>query len=400
MKTLYLDCQMGAAGDMLTAALLELMPDPAETVSQLNNIGIPHVEFIAEPTVKGGITGTHMSVLIRGQEEPVDAEPQKEEHQHGHHGHSLADVERIISSFSVKDTVKKDAVAVYTLIAEAESKVHGKPVTDIHFHEVGTMDAIADVTAVCYLMNNLNPDTVIASPVHVGSGTVKCAHGILPVPAPATALLLEGIPTYGGSVKGELCTPTGTALLKHFVHSFGPQPAMNVENVGYGCGKKEFEQANVVRASFGDALGLQNSVIELSCNLDDMTPEEIAFATEELLDRGALDVYTTAIGMKKNRPGILLTVMCREADREDTVRSLFQLTTTIGIREKVYERYILDRTEVTEDTVFGPVRKKVVSGYGVTREKYEYEDLAKIARENELSIKQVRSGIKHKKKLK
>ncbi len=427
MSTLYLDCHMGAAGDMLTAALAELTGNVEQTVEKLNKIGIPGVIYSAEKMAKCGIQGTHMSVKIHGEEEEshdyrvgdvsddhVKEEAHESEHHH-HHGHSLHDIEHIVSSLHLSDKVKKDALAVYSLIAEAESTVHGKPVTDIHFHEVGTMDAIADVVAVCYLIDELHVDRIYASEVHVGSGQVKCAHGILPVPAPATGLLLKGIPTYGGEVRGELCTPTGAALLKYFVEKFGPQPAMSVQRIGYGCGKKDFEQANVVRALLGEEINstknttpsdvvdesykagydveLTDQIVELSCNIDDMTAEEIGFAIEELLNRGALDVFTMPIGMKKNRPGTLLTVLCKEADRDAMVRSIFALTTTIGIRTKVENRYVLDRNEVTMESEFGPVQKKVVSGYGVTREKLEYEDLARIAREKGMSLRDVRNAI-------
>ena len=185
--------------------------------------------------------------------------------------------------------MKADAKAVYALIAEAESKVHGHPVEQIHFHEVGTMDAVADVVAVCILMEMIDADSITASPVHVGSGSVRCAHGILPVPAPATALILSGIPTYGGQVQGELCTPTGAALLKHFVSSFGDRPVMAVEAIGYGMGKKDFERANCVRAFLGESAGSRDRIVKLECNLDDMTGEAVSFAMQALLKAGALD---------------------------------------------------------------------------------------------------------------
>ena len=232
MKTLYLDCGMGAAGDMLTAALSELFPDPDAVIGELNAIGIPHVVFERSTVQKCGVTGTHVSVRVDGEEE------HEHEHDHGHHHahHSLADVEAVIRSLHVSEQVQNNALAVYRLIADAESRVHGCPVADVHFHEVGTFDAIADVTAVCLLMERLAPEQIAASPVHVGSGTVRCTHGVLPVPAPATALLLAGIPCYGGEISGELCTPTGAALLRFFVRSFGPMPVMRVNRIGYGMG--------------------------------------------------------------------------------------------------------------------------------------------------------------------
>ena len=332
MKTLYLDCGMGAAGDMLAAALLELLPDREAFVNELNGLGIPGVRFQADPAVKCGITGTHMTVTVNGAEEesfdhqhghthnhehPHDhehahdhehthdhehAHDHEHGHEHGHHHHSgLHDIEHIVRGhLHLPQAVQDDVMAVYGLIAEAESHAHGVPVTEIHFHEVGTLDAVADVTAVCLLMHRLAPDEVVVSPVHVGSGQVHCAHGILPVPAPATAFILRGVPIYGGSVRGELCTPTGAALLKHFATRFGAMPAMQVESIGYGMGKKDFEAANCVRAMLGETESRGDTVLELSCNVDDMTAEAIGFAMERLFAGGALEVYTVPIGMKKS----------------------------------------------------------------------------------------------------
>lgn len=401
MKTLYSDCGMGAAGDMLSAALLELHPEPEQFVKRLNRLGIPKVEFQAEPAVKCGITGTHMTVKVDGMEE-VSTDHHEEahhyehqygEHSHHHDHHNMQSITAIVGKLDIPEEVKKDILAVYDLIAQAESHVHGRPVDEIHFHEVGSMDAVADVTAVCLLMHELKPERVVASPVHVGSGHVHCAHGILPVPAPATAWILQDIPTYGGKVRGELCTPTGAALLKYFVQEFGSQPPMRVEGIGYGCGQKEFEVANCVRAMCGETADNQDYIVELRCNLDDMTPEAVGFAMEELFAAGALDVYTTAVGMKKNRPGILLTCMCKEKQREEMIRLLFLHTTTLGVRESVCNRYTLKRTMKTETTVYGNVRIKEVSGWGIKRQKAEYEDLARIAREQEMPIAQVRECV-------
>ena len=302
MRTLYLDCGMGAAGDMLTAALLELLPDRDAFVEELNALGIPGVGFSAEKCEKCGILGTHMAVTVYGEEES--------DHPH-HHGH-LGDIRGIVSGLPIPTMVKLDILSVYEEIAQAESHVHGVPVEQIHFHEVGTMDAIADVTAVCLLLHRLAPDKIIVSPVHVGSGQVRCAHGILPVPAPATAYLLRGIPIYGGSIAGELCTPTGAALIKHFATEFGEMPVMTVSAIGYGMGKKEFPRANCVRALLGESEDPADVIVELRCNVDDMTGEAIGFALEQLLGSGALDAFTVPIGMKKSRPGVLITVLCRE----------------------------------------------------------------------------------------
>ena len=376
MRTLYLDCGMGAAGDMLTAALLELLPDRDAFVEELNTLSIPGVSFSAEKCEKCGILGTHMAVTVYGEEES--------DHPH-HHGH-LGDIRGIVSGLPIPTMVKLDILSVYEEIAQAESHVHGVPVEQIHFHEVGTMDAIADVTAVCLLLHRLAPDKIIVSPVHVGSGQVRCAHGILPVPAPATAYLLRGIPIYGGSIDGELCTPTGAALLKHFATEFGQMPVMKVQAIGYGMGRKDFPRANCVRALLGETEAPIDAIVELRCNVDDMTGEAIGFALEQLLGSGALDAFTVPVGMKKSRPGVLITVLCREEKKEAMVHLLLKHTTTLGVREFPCRRYALSRTMEVVNTPFGPVRKKVSSGYGVRREKLEYDDLAKIAKEQHISL--------------
>ena len=460
MKTLYLDLGMGAAGDMLTAALLELLPEPEEMLKKLNELEIPGVEFRAETAAKCGINGTHMSVTVHGEEEEShdihdheghdhhdhehkdhdheyhhaheeydheghhDLSHDHEGHDHeGHHEHhhsheehdhhhehsadhhhdhehsadhhhhhhsSMHDIEHLVNDhLTLSDKVRKDVLAVYGLIAEAESHAHGVPVSEIHFHEVGTMDAVADITAVCMLMEAIGADEIVASPVHVGSGHVRCAHGILPVPAPATAYILRDVPMYGGRIQGELCTPTGAALLKHFVTKFGDMPVMKAKAVGYGMGKKDFEMANCVRAILGETEDHGDTVYELSCNIDDMTGERIGFAMDRLFELGALDVYTTPIGMKKSRPGILLGVLCHEKEREVLVRAIFKYTATIGIREQKMNRYVLDRSFDEVETSYGVIRRKTVSGYGVSRTKAEYDDLARAAAEHNVSIADV-----------
>ncbi len=430
MRTLYLDCGMGAAGDMLTAALLELLPNPGDFVDKLNALGIPGVTMAAEKSVKCGITGTHFRVMVSGQEEDDHLHDHGHTHEHDHehthdHGHEhdhehthdhhhvhnhvhhdhshhhdhnhsgMQDIRHIIDHLPLSVAVKENILAVYQLIAQAESHVHGVPIEEIHFHEVGTMDALADITAVCMLMEALKPEQVIASPVHVGSGCVRCAHGILPVPAPATAHILRDVPIYGGKIAGELCTPTGAALLKHFVTTFGDMPIMEVKAIGYGMGKKDFPRANCVRAMLGTLEQAETEqVAELSCNLDDMTGEDLGFALERLMELGALDVFTQPIGMKKSRPGTMLTVLCREADRENMVRAIFAHTTTLGIRQTLCRRYTLERSAETVDTAYGPVRYKTARGYGADRRKPEYEDLARIARERRMSLAELRRELK------
>lgn len=384
MKKLYLDCGMGAAGDMLMAALLELCDDREKALEELNGLGLPGIEITAEPTQKCGILGTRVHVKIHGHEEGED---------HCHHHSGLSDIHHIIAHLNLPEAVRTDALAVYDSIARAESRVHGCPMEHIHFHEVGSLDAVADVVGVCYLMNRLGVEKVAASAVHVGSGQVKCAHGILPVPAPATAYLLKDVPIYSGNIPGELCTPTGAALLTHFVKNFGPMEPMRLESIGYGMGKKDFEAANCVRAMLGRSDGAGDQIEELSCNLDDMTPEDVGYAMGRLLEEGALDVFTTPIGMKKCRPGTMLTCLCRPADRERLTGLMFRWTTTLGVRCHTCRRCLLDRSAGTLDTPYGPVRVKTAEGFGVRRSKPEHDDLEKISRETGRSIEEIRKSL-------
>lgn len=258
-RLLYLECSMGAAGDMLMGALLELLPDKQEFLQCMNELGLEGVRVLAEPSKKCGILGTHVRVTVHGKEEASE-DVHEHEHHHHHHGrtHShhhfgMADVAAVLEASKLPERVKQETLEVYARIGEAEAHAHGVPVEQVHFHEVGALDAVADVAGCCLLLELLRPDVIWASPVHVGSGFVRCAHGILPVPAPATAYLLQGIPMYGGEVVGELCTPTGAALLKHFVTRFGALPMMETEKIGYGMGSKDFERANCVRSFWGTA---------------------------------------------------------------------------------------------------------------------------------------------------
>lgn len=386
MRTLYIDCSMGCAGDMLTAALLELHPDKDDFLSRMNAALGGKAVLTAAPDSKCGIIGTHVTVLINGDEEG--------EKTHHHHEHtSISEVLAFIDSVPLDEAIRENAKKVYSIIADAESRAHGQPMENVHFHEVGSLDALADVLSVCALMHELAPERILASEVNVGSGTVRCAHGVLPVPAPATELILRGVPIYSGQIKSELCTPTGAALLKYFVWKFGAMPTMQVENAGCGTGKKDFECANVVRAFIGETADEGDRIIELACNLDDMTPEELAFAMEELFSLGALDVYFTNIGMKKSRPGVKLTCMCREKQREQMLECIFKHTTTLGVREYACKRYELGRSEKAVRTLDGEVRVKISSGYGVVREKAEYEDLAALARKSGKTIAQIRSAV-------
>ena len=489
MRILYIDCGMGAAGDMFAGALYDLLEykQKQDFLETFNGLNLPGVEIIPEVTSKCGINGINFIVKVNDEIEGEHEHDhlnhmkyhdynfdcnhhdhdrnchhhhgndynhnchhhhgQEHEHEHDHdrthkhhshchhrdfqhrhphdhfdhgeHGHShdhhhknhehhhahrsMQEIEKIISDLGLSRDIKNDILNIYNIIAEAESQSHGVAVTDIHFHEVGTMDAIADITAVCILLKMLDVDKIVASPVHVGSGSVHCAHGVLPVPAPATAYILRDVPIYGGEIKGELCTPTGAALLKYFVNSFENMPILKIKKTGYGHGKKDFAVMNSLRILLADSdhdgcltdkTDLADSVCVLSCNVDDMTAEEISFAMDCFFSAGALDVYTIPLGMKKSRPGTLISLLCNQDSKDELIKLMFKHTSTIGIRENVCNRYVLNRSFETLETPYGNVRTKIAQGYGITREKPEYADLAAIAKQKNLSLAELKELLK------
>lgn len=467
MKTLYIDCGMGAAGDMLTAALLDLLDEDerAEALKEISEIGLEGVETLVEKSEKCGISGLCVRVKADGAEEVSeddheyhhdhhhehghhhhdhdfeddcehhhdhhhehghhhhdhDFEDDREhhhhhqdhdhdnEHEHHHHHHaSREEVWEMIDDLKVPEKIKRQARDIYDIIADAESKAHGVDVGEVHFHEVGMKDAVMDVVSVCLLMDRIGADRIVASPVHVGSGKVRCAHGIMPVPAPATAEILKGVPIYGGRIEGELCTPTGAALLKYFADSFGTMPVMTLESVGYGMGKKDFEAANCVRLSLGESAETSQSanapglavsplagdiVVALECNVDDMTGEEIGYSIEKILESGARECFAIPVIMKKSRPGHLIKVLCDPEKEEEMVREIFVLTSTIGIRKTEHSRYTLERTVERVSTPDGEVRVKYSRGYGVERIKAEYDDVRAIAGKKGISVRKASEDI-------
>lgn len=425
MKRLFLDCQMGIAGDMLTATLLGLVDNPEMWIAELNQMGISDVTYTLLPKEEKGLQGYRVAVTINGIEESEhykgsSHDQHHTDHHHAHqehgetdthedhsdhhihseyhvHGRGLQGVMDIINSLSISDTCKQNAINVYQLVAEAEAKVHKSTVTQIHFHELGMLDAIADIVAVCVLLEALKFDEIIISPIHVGTGTVHCAHGELPVPAPATMELLAGIPMYADyQIKGELCTPTGAALAKYFGTAFSHMPVLTPTKVSYGFGTKQFERPNCIRAFVDIVNDSEDTIIEMACNLDDMTPEEIGYAVEQLLLSPALDVFTTPIMMKKQRPSTMLTVLCK-IDDIDSVRDLiFKHTTSIGIRYHRCDRYILNRSAGDIDWEGNRIAFKTSSGFGVERHKYEYDSLAAIAKQNDMSLLDLKRQLRKK----
>lgn len=421
MKTLYLECKTGAAGDMLMSALYELTDRKKEFIDQMNTMFGDKVHIQPQLSQKCGIAGTHMLVHVLGTEEmvPEDSHDSHHHNMHAHHHHNMhahhhhnmhahhhhhehhsyQDIMAQIRTLPVSEQVRHDASEVYRLIGEAEAKVHNSTLDHIHFHEVGSYDALADVVGCCLLLSYIKPDRILASPIHVGNGTVHCAHGVLPVPAPATAEILKGIPYYTGSIQTELCTPTGAAILKHFVNAYSDMPSMRISDCGIGLGTKELPVANMIRIFSGEtdtdpvAQNNHDTIIDLSCNLDDITGEALGFAMEQLLAAGALDVFYIPIQMKKNRPGILLHCLCEPADRETFTRLIFTHTTTRGIRYQEFERAKLNSSLHEEDTPFGTIHIKKSEGYGTSLQKIEYEDRKKIALEQGLSLREIEHDL-------
>lgn len=372
MKSLYLECNMGVAGDMLCASLLDTLneKDKKYIIDKLNTL-LCDVTVNLNTTTKSGIRASKFDVTIK---------------ESGHTHTSISEIYKIINGFDIPQKVKENAKAVYKLIAEAESKVHGTTVADVHLHEVGAKDAIIDITACCLLIDYLQIDKIVCSPIATGFGKVKTAHGIMPVPAPATAELLGSIPCFTGDIKGELTTPTGVALVKFFANDFSASNG-EYEKVGYGAGTKDFEKPNIIRAFIKESD--IDTVFELRCQIDDMTGEELGYALNKMLTIGAKDAYIKPIVMKKSRPAFEFTVISFPADKDELTRQMFKHTTTLGIRQIECARAILER-EICEKN---GVRIKRSHGYGTQTEKIEFDDIVKIAEENDISVFEARKMI-------
>jgi uncharacterized protein (TIGR00299 family) protein len=375
---------MGASGDMIMSSLFELIENKKDFLNKINNLGLPNVKVTSKEVIKSGIKGTHIEVLIHDKEEHLHSK------NHPHKSTRLGTIENIIEKLNISRTIKKNSLQIYKIIANAEAHVHNKKINQIHFHEVGNLDAIVDIVGSCLLIENISPDRIIASSINLGSGFTSCMHGIVPVPAPATAFILKGIPTYSTALDGELCTPTGAAILKFFATEFNTMPEMIINKIGYGIGAKDFKILNCLRAFLGKtttkSLNTNESITKLECNLDDMTGESISFATNTLLKSGALDVYTTAIQMKKNRPGILLTCLCNIDQSNFFADLILKHTSTLGVRMSTCKRYSLDRKISKIATPYGNINIKVSKNLNIEKSKIEYNDIAKIAKLKNISF--------------
>ncbi len=432
---LYIECKAGAAGDMIMGALFEICSEKDKFIELMNGCGITGVRVSAEKSVKCGISGTKMRVLINGDEEfPAgghfhehdhkdshahdDSHENHHEHSHddsheNHHEHSHDDSHKnhnekhhshgmgmegicsLITGLRLDERVKDDAINIYKIIAEAEAKVHGSDIEHIHFHEVGTLDAVADVVGCSLLIHMINPDKIIVSPINTGGGYVKCAHGLLPVPAPATAEILKGIPAYDSGADCELCTPTGAAVLKYFADSFGARPIMSINKIGSGMGTRELEFANCVRVFSANEYGRDgDKVLVISANVDDMTGEQLGFAREIFEDNGALDVTVIPVYMKKNRPGIIIQCVCRPEDEDLFTRLFFRYTSTRGVRYSFCRRSMMKSGFYDADTEYGRIRIKTNTYCDIKKSKPEYESVKAAALKKGVSPDEIIKSIR------
>ncbi len=380
MKLAYFDCFSGISGDMTLGALVDAGYDVEHLRAELRGLEVPGWELSAEKVWKNGMAATYVKV--------------KTEDQQKHR--SLSAILDILQKSRLAPSVRERAAAIFTKLGEAEARVHDVPIEKIHFHEVGAIDAIVDIVGACVGFQALGIDRFACSALNVGGGTAKMAHGILPVPAPATANLLQGKPTYSSGVQKELVTPTGAAIVATLCDSFGPQPAMSVTSIGYGAGTADLEgQPNVLRIMVGEAVekavpGFDEEIAVIEANLDDMNPQIYGYFSEKALAAGALDVYTTPVQMKKNRPGILLTVLCRPHDTNSLMSLIFAETTTFGARTYRAQRRALPRELVSVTTSFGEVHIKVSRVNGrILHVAPEYDDCRKLALERNVPLQQV-----------
>jgi uncharacterized protein (TIGR00299 family) protein len=381
-KIAYFDCFSGASGDMILGALLDAGLELEHLQQELAKLELSHYDVGKKAVVKNGISGSQALVHV------------EEDHHHHHHRH-LADITAIIEKSPLDASVKRDSIRIFTRLADAEAKVHNTSRESIHFHEVGAMDAIIDVVGGVIGLHALGIDAIICSPLHVGCGTVECAHGTLPVPAPATAELVRGKPIYSSGVEGELLTPTGAAILTTLADDFGPLPPMTVERIGHGAGTAERTIANMLRVFIGSAPqpekrfdAEQTATIETT--IDDMDPQIYDYLIERVLQMGALDIFCSAVQMKKNRRGTLVTILCRPEMVTELSEFLFRETTTIGLRWRLDNRFMLQRDVVTVETRYGKIRcKKATHGEELINIKPEYEDCKRVALEQQVPLKTV-----------
>ncbi|HTH23485.1 MAG TPA: nickel pincer cofactor biosynthesis protein LarC [Vicinamibacterales bacterium] len=401
MKVLYFDCFAGAAGDMIVGALLDAGLPFEELKRALGSLAVEGWDVSVVRVVKTGITATKFRVHEHAH---VHDGGHGHDHQHDHGHHSLDQIYAAINRSSLSDAGKARAIAMFGRLGEAESAIHGIPIDKIHLHEVGAIDSIIDIVGAVFAIEWFKADRIVVSPINVGSGMVRTEHGVFPVPAPATVTLVKNAPVYSTGIQSELLTPTGALILTEFASAYGPVPPMTIEKVGYGAGDRDLKETpNVVRVLVGESEDVRSAgaaapagpsmkVVVLECEIDDMNPQIFGVLMEKLYAAGALEVFYSAVQMKKNRPGTLMTIVAKPEQREAMTEIVFRESTTIGIRHQELLRECLDREMVTVTTTLGPVRFKVARRDGrVLNAQPEFEDLAKLSNERGIPIKDVQA---------
>lgn len=378
MKTLYFDCFAGASGDMILGAMVAAGVDPSYLREQLSLLHVDGFSIGFETVNRSGLSATYARVETA------------HEHKHRH----LSDIRQIIEGSNLSEPVKTRSVQIFSRLAEAEAHVHNEPIDRVHFHEVGALDAIVDVVGAAICFDYLKIDRFVCSPLHVGSGMVQMAHGRFPIPPPAVAELLKGVPFYATDIKGELLTPTGAAIITTVCKDYGPIPQMTTDRTGYGAGKREYDHfPNVLRVLVGNidaGAATDDRLWMLETNLDDASPQIIGHVMDRVLELGALDCFLTPVQMKKNRPGVLLSVLCGPDEKEGVMKLLFMETTTLGVRSYEVQRRALQRTVVQVETQYGPIDVKVAHLDGrVVNQMPEFEQCRKAAMKADVPLKVV-----------
>ncbi len=384
MSSAYLDCSSGVSGDMFLGACLDAGLDAGRLQAELARLPLGPYGFNVQRVRRSGLAGTHIEIVAPG--------PQPHRHLHT--------IEEMIQSAALPERVKERACAIFRRLGEAEARLHDQPIEKVHFHEVGAVDAILDIVGACVALELLGVEDLTASPLNVGSGRVTAAHGSLPVPAPATAELLRGVPIYSSGIDAELVTPTGAAIVSTLAAGFGPLPAMKVGRIGYGAGSREIpDHPNLLRLMIGDRVANPETrnpkpdaevITIIETTIDDMSPEVYGYLVERALDAGALDISCTPIQLKKNRPGLEIRVLARPEQADALADLVFRETTTLGVRISRAERRVLERKHVTVETSYGPIRVKVGSRNGqVLNAAPEFEDCRRAALDRGVPLKEV-----------
>lgn len=387
MKALYFDCSSGISGNMTLGSLLEIVGDENYLLEELKKLNVNGYKIEISKKVKNGITGTYVDVILEHSHE----HHHEHHHEHNHEHRNLYDVNRIIDESSIDEKSKELAKKIFLRVAKAESKVHNKSLEEVHFHEVGAIDSIIDIVGTAILINKINPDKIISSVVNDGYGFIECAHGTMSVPVPATSEIFakSNVKFRQIDIDTELVTPTGAAIIAELATEFTTLPAMTTEKIGWGAGYKDLKIPNILKVYYGDIEDQNGNFVVMETNIDDCSGEILGYCEEKLFENGALDVFYTPIFMKKNRPAYRLTVACKKEDMFKLQNIIFKETTTIGIRYRFESRTELGREVIEINTEYGKLKAKKVSNQGEVYLYPEYESMKKIARENNIPLKEL-----------